>query len=448
MPAPVCRTAPPSSGTPSASSWASPASTGTPTAPSRSRWPRATPGMEVVYQGIRLTPEQIAAAARDEDVDLVGLSVLSGSHRRLIPETMELLRAERRHRAGGGRRDHPRGRPARAPGGRRGAGLHTEGLPGQRHRRRARRSGERTVTPARAEASDTGNGYRGVVVCAALALIAIVMGVTAVIADEAVLGLVAAVVGVAAAGVGCAARRASHPGRGLALGGARAGPPPPAPARHTPGRGHGGADARRHARTWATSPQARTPTTGSSTRCRDCCASVTCPCCSSRSSPSARRKVQPVSVVFWELDGLAGAAAGDPGTGAHRAGRGRVADVARERRGVPPRRHRRRRRARRHRRARRVHRRRARARRRCAPARSATRSPCRLGSRAIPHTRSTPPSWSGGPGGRSSWRATPVTSATTWRSRNSRPPLSGRRARRSPPRTSGRCRAASASSSA
>ena len=50
-------------------------------------------GMEVVYQGIRLTPEQIAAAARDEDVDLVGLSVLSGSHRTLVPETMALLRA-------------------------------------------------------------------------------------------------------------------------------------------------------------------------------------------------------------------------------------------------------------------------------------------------------------------------------------------------------------------
>jgi (2R)-ethylmalonyl-CoA mutase len=50
-------------------------------------------GMEVVYQGIRLTPEQIAAAARDEDVDLVGLSVLSGSHRTLVPETIELLRA-------------------------------------------------------------------------------------------------------------------------------------------------------------------------------------------------------------------------------------------------------------------------------------------------------------------------------------------------------------------
>jgi len=50
-------------------------------------------GMEVVYQGIRLTPEQIAAAARDEDVDLVGLSVLSGSHRLLVPETVERLRA-------------------------------------------------------------------------------------------------------------------------------------------------------------------------------------------------------------------------------------------------------------------------------------------------------------------------------------------------------------------
>jgi ethylmalonyl-CoA mutase len=50
-------------------------------------------GMEVIYQGIRLTPEQIAAAARDEDVDLVGLSVLSGSHRSLVPETVRLLRA-------------------------------------------------------------------------------------------------------------------------------------------------------------------------------------------------------------------------------------------------------------------------------------------------------------------------------------------------------------------
>ena len=47
--------------------------------------------MEVIYQGIRLTPEQIAASARDEDVDVVGLSILSGSHLELIPETVRLL---------------------------------------------------------------------------------------------------------------------------------------------------------------------------------------------------------------------------------------------------------------------------------------------------------------------------------------------------------------------
>ena len=49
-------------------------------------------GMEVIYQGIRLTPEQIVAAARDEDVDVVGLSILSGSHLELVPETVRLLR--------------------------------------------------------------------------------------------------------------------------------------------------------------------------------------------------------------------------------------------------------------------------------------------------------------------------------------------------------------------
>jgi (2R)-ethylmalonyl-CoA mutase len=51
-------------------------------------------GMEVVYQGIRLTPEQIAAVARDEDVDVVGLSILSGSHLQLVPEVVRLLRDE------------------------------------------------------------------------------------------------------------------------------------------------------------------------------------------------------------------------------------------------------------------------------------------------------------------------------------------------------------------
>ncbi len=51
-------------------------------------------GFEVVYQGIRLSPAQIAAAARDEDVDLVGISILSGSHLELVPEVVRLLRAE------------------------------------------------------------------------------------------------------------------------------------------------------------------------------------------------------------------------------------------------------------------------------------------------------------------------------------------------------------------
>jgi (2R)-ethylmalonyl-CoA mutase len=51
-------------------------------------------GMEVIYQGIRLTPEQIAAVARDEDVDVIGLSILSGSHLELVPEVVRLARAE------------------------------------------------------------------------------------------------------------------------------------------------------------------------------------------------------------------------------------------------------------------------------------------------------------------------------------------------------------------
>jgi (2R)-ethylmalonyl-CoA mutase len=50
-------------------------------------------GFEVVYQGIRLTPAEIAAAARDEDVDVVGISILSGSHLELVPEVIERLRA-------------------------------------------------------------------------------------------------------------------------------------------------------------------------------------------------------------------------------------------------------------------------------------------------------------------------------------------------------------------
>ena len=51
-------------------------------------------GMEVVYQGIRLTPEQIVNSALEEDVDVVGLSILSGSHRQLVPEIVRRLREE------------------------------------------------------------------------------------------------------------------------------------------------------------------------------------------------------------------------------------------------------------------------------------------------------------------------------------------------------------------
>ncbi len=51
-------------------------------------------GMEVIYQGIRLTPSQIAGAARDEDVDAVGLSILSGRHGELVPATSEATRAQ------------------------------------------------------------------------------------------------------------------------------------------------------------------------------------------------------------------------------------------------------------------------------------------------------------------------------------------------------------------
>jgi (2R)-ethylmalonyl-CoA mutase len=48
--------------------------------------------MEVVYGGIRLTPAQIAESAAQEDVDVVGLSILSGSHAELIPEVLTALR--------------------------------------------------------------------------------------------------------------------------------------------------------------------------------------------------------------------------------------------------------------------------------------------------------------------------------------------------------------------
>jgi len=50
-------------------------------------------GMEVIYTGLRQTPEMIAESALQEDVDAVGLSVLSGAHMALAPRILELLRA-------------------------------------------------------------------------------------------------------------------------------------------------------------------------------------------------------------------------------------------------------------------------------------------------------------------------------------------------------------------
>jgi len=50
-------------------------------------------GMEVIYTGLRQTPEMIAEAALQEDVDVVGLSILSGAHMTLVPRVLELLRA-------------------------------------------------------------------------------------------------------------------------------------------------------------------------------------------------------------------------------------------------------------------------------------------------------------------------------------------------------------------
>ena len=49
-------------------------------------------GMEVIYTGLRQTPEQIANASLQEDADVIGLSILSGAHNHIVPRLMELLR--------------------------------------------------------------------------------------------------------------------------------------------------------------------------------------------------------------------------------------------------------------------------------------------------------------------------------------------------------------------
>jgi len=54
-------------------------------------------GMEVIYTGLRQTPQMIAEAALQEDVDVVGLSILSGAHMALIPRTVQLLKENGQH---------------------------------------------------------------------------------------------------------------------------------------------------------------------------------------------------------------------------------------------------------------------------------------------------------------------------------------------------------------
>jgi len=51
-------------------------------------------GMEVIYTGLRQTPEQIVAAAVQEDADVIGLSILSGAHNQICPRLMELVRQQ------------------------------------------------------------------------------------------------------------------------------------------------------------------------------------------------------------------------------------------------------------------------------------------------------------------------------------------------------------------
>lgn len=157
-------------------------------------------------------------------------------------------------------------------------------------------------------APEEGTGYRGVVLCAALALVAIVLGITAVVADEAVLGLAAAVVGVAAAGVGAlvdvrrtrveaslweARAQARRLRRQLdALQAAVAEEQMLAASRPEP-------------------PQDLPPGTGTEDWEIDPVSGLLrqrhLPVLIQQVVAAARRKVQPVSVVFWELDGLDGA---------------------------------------------------------------------------------------------------------------------------------------------
>ena len=90
-------------------------------------------GMEVIYTGLRQSPEQIVAAAAQEDVDAVGLSILSGAHLPICRRVLELLHEKGMEDVGVRRGDHPRpGHPGAEEDRRRG-GFPPRGLdPGHR----------------------------------------------------------------------------------------------------------------------------------------------------------------------------------------------------------------------------------------------------------------------------------------------------------------------------
>ena len=99
-------------------------------------------GMEVVYSGIRLTPEQIAASARDEDPDVVGLSILSGSHLTLVPEVRAGCCGPRAStRRSWSAASSPRRTAARLTGRGRRRRLHAQGLRARPHHGRHRHPG-------------------------------------------------------------------------------------------------------------------------------------------------------------------------------------------------------------------------------------------------------------------------------------------------------------------
>ena len=115
-------------------------------------------GFEVVYQGIRLSPAQIAAAAADEDVDLVGISILSGSHLELVPEILERLRSagvDADVVVGGIIPDDGRRLLEQA---RSGGGLHAEGLRDRQDHGRARHARRAPAGSLEAEPCRTQKG--------------------------------------------------------------------------------------------------------------------------------------------------------------------------------------------------------------------------------------------------------------------------------------------------